>query len=412
MRLNLSQRHLLGNQSLLSQSLSDLRLEDNKLTVSPGRNNLIKASTPLRKRSAGASNNTLDEDIGNNNCDDDSLLVDESIISRSPSNTNSAAEKLSRLASPADSITTMTPTSSSHDSNEEIGKLADAINEQKDVIIKCLESETCDVDTLNEQLAVFQTMQEKYTKLEFEQARNLWMAGVRHLNDEEAGDGDYETQFSMLVEQEVERRLFQEKILKSDGEYQEKELERLEREREIASLKRQHEREIYMLKRKLAENASNGGQSRSSASTSEVNSSLDSEAAVSRLGAVIPNYSLSGVGSSSHVEYQVHIRACDAQWVVMRRFRQFRDLHVAMTNAYGSIVTALPFPSRRLFGNKSASVSHERQAQLSAYLNFLLLTLSKVETSPIYMTPTKAALMELSSFFHEDAQEATEAIGT
>ena len=49
----------------------------------------------------------------------------------------------------------------------------------------------------------------RYSKLEFQQARSLWMAGMRHLGDVEATEADYETQFSVMVEQEVERRLFQ-----------------------------------------------------------------------------------------------------------------------------------------------------------------------------------------------------------
>ena len=35
------------------------------------------------------------------------------------------------------------------------------------------------------------------------------MAGIRHLGEDEALEADYETQFSLMVEQEVERRLFQ-----------------------------------------------------------------------------------------------------------------------------------------------------------------------------------------------------------
>ena len=45
--------------------------------------------------------------------------------------------------------------------------------------------------------------------MEFEQARNLWMAGVRHFGEHAASEAEYETQFSILVEQEVEKRLFQ-----------------------------------------------------------------------------------------------------------------------------------------------------------------------------------------------------------
>merc|ERR1719238_69875 len=156
----------------------------------------------------------------------------------------------------------MTPTSSngsttaeaSSDNSAEMSKLYEAINAQKDVIMKCLESDTCDISGLNEQLGILQTMQQKYSKLEFQQARSLWMAGMRHLGDVEATEADYETQFSVMVEQEVERRLFQEKVLKAESEFQERELIKMEREREMAILRRQHEREIYMLKRKLHEN--------------------------------------------------------------------------------------------------------------------------------------------------------------
>ena len=47
----------------------------------------------------------------------------------------------------------------------------------------------------------------------------------------------------------------------------------------------------------------------------------------------------------------------DSQWSVMRRFRQFRDLHMSLVTTYGPLITSLPFPSRRLFGNKSDQVS-------------------------------------------------------
>ena len=49
--------------------------------------------------------------------------------------------------------------------------------------------------------------------------------------------------------------LLQEKVLKAESEFQERELIKMEREREVAILRRQHEREIYMLKRKLHENS-------------------------------------------------------------------------------------------------------------------------------------------------------------
>merc|ERR1712001_250430 len=129
---------------------------------------------------------------------------------------------------------------------------------------------------------------------------------------------------------------------------------------------------------------------------------------IGNLSVSIPSFVLSGVGSSSHVEYQVNIKTIDAQWSVMRRFRQFRDLHLSLVTVYGPLITVLPFPSRRLFGNKSDYVSGERQRQLNAYLNVLLLTLVKVESSPIYKNPNRENLITLSAFFQDDVKEATE----
>ena len=124
----------------------------------------------------------------------------------------------------------------------------------------------------------------------------------------------------------------QEKVLKAESEFQERELQKMERERELAVLKRQHEREIYMLKRKLHESAITP----KSPLTSPNSSTIECPDMV-RIA--IPTFILSGVGSTSHVEYQVVINALDAQWTVMRRFRQFRDLHMAMTNVYGPLIT-------------------------------------------------------------------------
>ena len=91
--------------------------------------------------------------------------------------------------------------------------------------------------------------------MEFDHARSLWH-NTKSLNGS-SNDlglaGDYDSHFSRLVEQEVDRRLFQEKIMRSENEFQEKEMLRIEKERELASIRRQHEREIYLLKKQLHE---------------------------------------------------------------------------------------------------------------------------------------------------------------
>ena len=183
----------------------------------------------------------------------------------------------------------------------------------------------------------------------------------------------------------------------------------MERERELATLRRQHERQIYMLKRKLHETSLkkkiSGGSNAGNPAAG-----LDEADPLTALTVSIPNFTLSGLGSNCHVEYQVNLKTLDAQWAVIRRFRQFRDLHMAMITMYGPMVTALPFPSRRIFGSRSEHVSGERQRALTTYLNVLLLTLVKVESCPIYKNPSKSGLLKLSAFFHEDAKEATETV--
>ena len=91
--------------------------------------------------------------------------------------------------------------------------------------------------------------------MEFDHARSLWQ-NTRSL-DGSSNDlglvGDYDSHFSRLVEQEVDRRLFQEKIMRSENDFQEKEMLRIEKERELAAIRRQHEREIYLLKKQLHE---------------------------------------------------------------------------------------------------------------------------------------------------------------
>ena len=95
--------------------------------------------------------------------------------------------------------------------------------------------------------------------MEFDHARSLWH-NTRSM-DGSSNDlglaGDYDSHFSRIVEQEVDRRLFQEKIVRSETEFQEKEMLRMEKERELAAIRRQHEREIYLLKKQLHEASSN-----------------------------------------------------------------------------------------------------------------------------------------------------------
>ena len=87
-------------------------------------------------------------------------------------------------------------------------------------------------------------------------------------------------------------------MLKAESEFQERELIKMEREREMAILRRQHEREIYMLKRKLHENTTRlQTTTPGSINSGGMGSNSDTESMIFQEGNVsvsIPTFTLSG----------------------------------------------------------------------------------------------------------------------
>ena len=88
---------------------------------------------------------------------------------------------------------------------------------------------------------------------------------------------------------------------------------------------------------------------------------------------------------------------------MFRRYRQFRDLHSVLSARYcrtpvlncivallryGTAVSSLAFPSRKLFGSRSEAVSSERQRELGQYLTSLLAACSRY---PIIISDSLAA---------------------
>ena len=51
----------------------------------------------------------------------------------------------------------------------------------------------------------------------------------------------------------MDRRLFQEKVLRAESDFHERELLRIQKERELNEIRRQHEKEIYLLRKKMHE---------------------------------------------------------------------------------------------------------------------------------------------------------------
>lgn len=95
---------------------------------------------------------------------------------------------------------------------------------------------------------------------------------------------------------------------------QERELLLLEKEQELERLRVQHEREMYLMKKKL----------------STVAAPRAAEAMPARLVLAIPRFHTVGGGKASYVEYEVRVEAGEEAWTVYRRYRQFRDLHSSL----------------------------------------------------------------------------------
>lgn len=115
----------------------------------------------------------------------------------------------------------------------------------------------------------------------------------------------------------------------------------------------------------------------------------------------IPRFYSVGVGKGSYVEYEVCINLLEsgAQYLLHRRYRQFRDLHTSMCSRFGSAVQFLQFPSRKLFGSKTEAVSSERQRELVTYLNRLVSVCCKLPGCPLYSAQTRESLEAISPFF-------------
>ena len=132
--------------------------------------------------------------------------------------------------------------------------------------------------------------------------------------------------------------------LRAERERQERELLLLEKEQEMERLRLEHEREMYRMKKKLSQ----GAVSMPAEPTTRPAHRLSCGFQVS-----IPRWKTVSAGNNPFVEYEVEINMVeqDISWRLFRRFRQFRDLHVQLSQKYGDTVAKIQFPSRKIFGS-------------------------------------------------------------
>jgi hypothetical protein len=58
----------------------------------------------------------------------------------------------------------------------------------------------------------------------------------------------------------------------------------------------------------------------------------------SELQVSVPSYLLRGAGAGTHYEYEVRVSVGGTRWTLLRRYKRFRELHLAMRSKYGSQV--------------------------------------------------------------------------
>ncbi|KAL8611043.1 hypothetical protein ACOMHN_042659 [Nucella lapillus] len=211
-----------------------------------------------------------------------------------------------------------------------------------------------------------------------------------------------------LVEQEVKRRLFDEKVEREKQRRMEREKERQDREKEIQKLKSVHERELRQLRAKL-ENSKESSKSNPYAHSGSLDSSNNRKKLVRQLSVgrpcsveiTIPNYALHGTGRDSHYEYEVKIKIGEEIWSVFRRYSKFREVHQTMRKKYPN-VDILVFPPRKLF-HKSERVAAERRILLEQYLSNLIELCQRSRDCPLHSDNnpflTKHILADFDPFF-------------
>ncbi|XP_014781484.1 kinesin-like protein KIF16B isoform X1 [Octopus bimaculoides] len=237
-----------------------------------------------------------------------------------------------------------------------------------------------------------------------------------------------------LVEQEVRRRLFEEKVQREKQRRIEKEQEKKERDEEISRLKVMHSRELRQLKAKYERseglhssviptksNPYATVMSPDSYTSSRLEhrrmkypSSPDiftgaNQNQTSAIRIYIPTYLYRGHGSDTHYEYEVKICVKDEAWSVFRRYSRFRQLHTDMKIQYAE-VGSLIFPPKKLF-SRSEKVVSERRYQLEFYLRSLLEILMKIPSCPINPSNneflSKQTLCDFDPFYKKGLFEAT-----
>ncbi|OWF53130.1 kinesin-like protein KIF16B isoform X2 [Mizuhopecten yessoensis] len=259
----------------------------------------------------------------------------------------------------------------------------------------------------------------------FEEERNAEMDKIEYevLKLQEM---ERQERINALVEQEVKRRMFEEKVERENRRKVERKKEQQDRAEEIQKIKEQHNREVRQLKARL-EKISNGKPSKSANSSKSnpyasvmssdtgqdgtgsprrhsiepLGSSLTLSGDLNLLKVTIPTYRLQGYGSDHHYEYEVKVIIGDDSWTIYRRYSRFRQVHQDWKRKIPEI-NSLVFPPKKLF-SRSEKVVAERQKQLELYMQNFLSICQRTPSCSLHSSNnkylTKQVLCDFETFF-------------
>ncbi|XP_053613367.1 kinesin-like protein Klp98A isoform X2 [Plodia interpunctella] len=119
----------------------------------------------------------------------------------------------------------------------------------------------------------------------------------------------------------------------------------------------------------------------------------------------IPGWVTRGAGARTHHEYEVRVTLGGRRWLLLRRYRRFRDLYLSMRRCFGATVAAIPFPSRQLW--QSEAVARARRPQLEAFLRRLLAACAADRRCVLHRRALSSdSLAEFSAFFRKGVFES------
>ncbi|XP_067119902.1 kinesin-like protein KIF16B [Centruroides vittatus] len=198
---------------------------------------------------------------------------------------------------------------------------------------------------------------------------------------------EQQKRINCLVEQEVQRRLFEEK-LRLEREY-------LKNDQKYFKSFQQHVESRFP--------------NEATTTACTLNNHVRENGAVESIKFSIPSYTMRGSGSGAHYEYEVKIYVNADTWTIYRRYKRFRELHHYMRLKYGDKVELPYFPPRKIFGSKSERVVEERRNHLEVYLNKLILICMQVEGCPLHTRQNlcKQDIYDFAPFFHKGCFETS-----